>query len=66
MPKYIFFRGYQGKKLTENIECEIFQTILDEARDSYREDIVFELINDCEDDLENNVKTIINWIKDWR
>ncbi|EEC11019.1 TATA box binding protein (TBP)-associated factor, putative [Ixodes scapularis] len=27
-------RGYTGKKLEENVQCEIFQTILDEARES--------------------------------
>ncbi|XP_042144505.1 adenylate kinase isoenzyme 6 [Ixodes scapularis] len=36
-------RGYTGKKLEENVQCEIFQTILDEARESYDPSIVFEL-----------------------
>ena len=29
-------RGYSGKKLDDNIECEIMQVILDEAKESYR------------------------------
>ena len=29
-------RGYKGKKLEENLQAEIFQTILDEAKESYR------------------------------
>lgn len=26
------YRGYSGKKLEDNVQCEIFQTILDEAK----------------------------------
>ena len=29
-------RGYSGRKLEENLQAEIFQTILDEAKESYR------------------------------
>ena len=29
-------RGYDQKKITENIECEIMQVIVQEAFDSYR------------------------------
>lgn len=29
-------RGYSQKKITENIECEIMQVIVEEARDSYK------------------------------
>ena len=36
-------RGYTGTKLEENLQAEIFQTILDEAREAYREEIVIEL-----------------------
>ena len=31
-------RGYTGRKLEENLQAEIFQTILDEAKESYRQD----------------------------
>ena len=30
------YRGYSGRKLEENLQSEIFQTILDEAKESYR------------------------------
>ncbi|KAK9408439.1 coiled coil domain-containing protein [Crotalus adamanteus] len=33
-------RGYKGKKLQDNIQCEIFQTIYEEAMSSYKEEIV--------------------------
>nr|XP_012141875.1 PREDICTED: adenylate kinase isoenzyme 6 isoform X3 [Megachile rotundata] len=36
-------RGYTGKKLEDNIDCEIFQIILEEAKSAYREEIVHEL-----------------------
>lgn len=60
------FRGYKGKKLEDNMQCEIFQTILEEAKSSYDPDIVFEISNDNKTDLNNNIKQIIKWIKEWK
>jgi len=54
--------GYEGRKLRENIECEIFQTILEEARESYRAEIVHELPSNTPDDMESNVGQILQWI----
>ncbi|KAK3735370.1 hypothetical protein QZH41_008701 [Actinostola sp. cb2023] len=45
-------RGYTDKKLTNNIECEIFQTILEEAKESYQRNIVHELSSNTPEDLE--------------
>lgn len=59
-------RGYSGKKLEDNIQCEIFQTILDEARESYRPEIVHELCNESQQELESNINRIIGWIKQWK
>ncbi|KAF5293016.1 hypothetical protein FQA39_LY13785 [Lamprigera yunnana] len=43
-------RGYEGKKLEDNIDCEIFETILEEAKASYAPEIVHELFNtNCEE-----------------
>ena len=39
-------RCYSEKKLTENMEAEIMQVVLDEARESYKEEIVIELRSD--------------------
>ena len=58
-----FDSGYQGRKLTENIECEIFQTILEEARESYRPEIVHELPSNTPDDMESNICRILDWLK---
>ncbi|CAB4070177.1 AK6 [Lepeophtheirus salmonis] len=41
-------RGYKDAKLEDNVQCEIFQTILDEAKESYEESIVFELSSNDE------------------
>jgi len=57
------FSGYEGRKLRENIECEIFQTILEEARDSYRAEIVHELKSNTPDDMELNISQILKWIE---
>lgn len=43
-------RNYKEKKIKENIECEIFHTILEEAQDSYDEDIVHTLKNENSED----------------
>ncbi|XP_029186058.2 adenylate kinase isoenzyme 6-like [Acropora muricata] len=58
-------RGYDGKKLSENVECEIMQTILEEARDSYKKEIVNELQSNTTDELENNLEQIEAWIQQW-
>lgn len=60
------FRGYTGKKLSDNIQCEIFETLLEEAQASYKPEIVMELQNEVEDQLEQNVNTIIQWIERWK
>ncbi|XP_010520343.1 PREDICTED: adenylate kinase isoenzyme 6 homolog [Tarenaya hassleriana] len=56
-------RGYSGAKLTNNIECEIFQVLLDEARESYREDIVVALQSNTIEDISNNVASLMDWIR---
>jgi len=58
-------RGYHAKKLHENVQCEIFQTILEEARSSYRPDIVHELQSDTVDQQLQNSDQIIAWIDRW-
>ncbi|XP_033124059.1 adenylate kinase isoenzyme 6-like [Anneissia japonica] len=59
-------RGYSGRKLQDNIQCEIFQTILDEARSSYLPSIVFPLPSNCPDDLETNIDKIKDYIERWK
>lgn len=56
-------RGYEGKKLQDNIECEIFQTILEEAREAF--DNVIELQSDSDQDMESNIRTIQEYVQNW-
>ncbi|KAF6028039.1 AK6 [Bugula neritina] len=58
-------RGYSGKKLSDNIECEIMQTLLEEARESYAEEVVVELPSNTPDDLESNLDRIQLWMENW-
>ncbi|PKA47792.1 Adenylate kinase isoenzyme 6 like [Apostasia shenzhenica] len=59
-------RGYMGAKLTNNIECEIFQVLLEEARSSYAEDVVLAMQSNCVEDISRNVAQLTEWINNWR
>ncbi|XP_057782701.1 adenylate kinase isoenzyme 6 homolog [Salvia miltiorrhiza] len=58
-------RGYTGKKLSNNVECEIFQVMLEEAKDSYPENIVVALRSDCVEDIDRNISTLTDWVTNW-
>ncbi|CAG8437487.1 9766_t:CDS:10 [Scutellospora calospora] len=59
-------RGYSAKKITENIDSEIFQVILEEARESYSAGIVVELQSNNIEDMQSNVARIEEWVKAWK
>jgi len=59
-------RGYTGKKLQDNVQCEIFQTILDEAMESYSPSIVFELPSNTPEDMETNIEKITDWVTKYK
>jgi len=59
-------RGYGEKKLEENMDCEIMEVLLQEARDAYDEQMVVELRSDKTEDVDANVERIEQWIKSWR
>lgn len=59
-------RNYLEQKLQDNLDSEIMEVLLDEARESYDEEIVVELRSDEADDIEVNVGRIKTWIKNWR
>ncbi|KAK8803059.1 hypothetical protein WA538_002055 [Blastocystis sp. DL] len=59
-------RGYPINKVQENVECEIMQMILDEARESYDPSIVQELRSDKYEDLEQNVARVCEWLENWK
>ncbi|KAG8598464.1 hypothetical protein GDO81_002621 [Engystomops pustulosus] len=58
-------RGYKQKKIQENVQCEIFQTIYEEAMESYRQDMVHQLPSNTPTDLEQNLEQITQWIEQW-
>ncbi|KAJ3072814.1 hypothetical protein HDU98_002838 [Podochytrium sp. JEL0797] len=59
-------RGYNEKKITENIDCEIMDIVKQEAAESYDEDVVVELQSNSLEDMEENVQRIETWIGNWR
>lgn len=59
-------RGYKGKKLEENMDSEIMQVLLDEARESYKEEIVVELKSESNEDVEGNLERVERWVEQWR
>ncbi|KAG7349299.1 nucleotide kinase-like protein [Nitzschia inconspicua] len=58
-------RGYNEKKRSENMEAEIMQVILEEARESYAPEIVHEVPSNTLDDMETNAKRVAEWCKHW-
>jgi len=59
-------RGYTGKKLENNLQCEIFQTILDEARESYDAKTVFDIKSNSAEQRDANCQRITNWIQNFQ
>lgn len=62
---FFFSRGYSTKKLQSNVQCEIFQTLFEEAMESYDNNIVHELRNETFADMERNITHISTWITKW-
>lgn len=48
-------RGYNEVKRTENLECEIMQTCLEDAYENYDKSIVTELQSNSVEDLDSNI-----------
>lgn len=59
-------RGYSEKKVSENVECEIMQVVLQDARESYAPEIVQELRSVSVEDMEQNIERVISWIQQWQ
>ncbi|KAI5433515.1 Adenylate kinase isoenzyme 6, partial [Lathyrus oleraceus] len=58
-------RGYKESKLTNNVESEIFQVLLEEAKESYAEDKVIALKSNTIEDIDSNVATLTDWVRNW-
>ena len=59
-------RGYAETKLQENLDSEIMEVLLQEARDAYDEEIVIELSSNSSDEMESNLDRIESWVKQWK
>ncbi|RYP48968.1 hypothetical protein DL768_005240 [Monosporascus sp. mg162] len=59
-------RKYPEAKLQENLDSEIMQVLLQEARDSYDAEIVVELSSNDTDEMESNVDRIESWVRQWK
>lgn len=53
------------QKLQENLDAEIMQVILEEAKESYDEEIVVELHSNNTGDIDSNVERISSWLQQW-
>ncbi|CAK9213271.1 unnamed protein product [Sphagnum troendelagicum] len=58
-------RGYMGRKLQNNMECEIFQVLLEDAHEFYNVDIVRALPSNTIEDMSNNVEILSGLIRAW-
>ncbi|MCP9261241.1 AK6 [Dirofilaria immitis] len=59
-------RGYSDKKIQENIECEIFGSLLEEAEESYDEKIIYELQSETVEQMSDNVERICELVLRWK
>ena len=59
-------RKYPELKLQENLDSEIMEVLLQEARDSYDEEIVVELQSNNAEQMDENVDRIEGWFKQWK
>ncbi|KAM3508426.1 hypothetical protein MY11210_006740 [Beauveria gryllotalpidicola] len=58
-------RDYTEVKLQENLDSEIMEVLLQEARDAYDDEIVIELTSNTSDEMETNVDRIEAWVRQW-
>lgn len=60
------YSGYPLNKIQENNTAEIMDVIIQDARDSYAEEIVVELRSESPDEVEENVARIVGWVEAWK
>lgn len=58
-------RGYSEKKIMENIQCEIFNVVEEEAKDSYNDDVVVVRRSNTVDDMDSNREKVVQYIITW-
>ena len=58
-------RGYHDSKIQENLDAEIMGVVLQDALDSYEQQIVVELQSNTVEDMDGNVDRIVEWQEMW-
>jgi adenylate kinase len=59
-------RQYPDAKLQENLDSEIMDVLIQEARDAFNEEFIVELQSTSPEDMENNVARIVAWAEQWK
>lgn len=59
-------RDYSQSKIDENLDCEIMEVILQEAREGYASEIVVELQSNSTEDIDSNIQRIVSWVDTWQ
>lgn len=59
-------RSYAEAKIQENVECEIMHVIVEEARESYRPEIVQVLPSNSVAEMDSNASRIAAWAAAWQ
>jgi adenylate kinase len=59
-------RGYATNKIEENMDAEIFQELLEEAKKGFEEEIVVEVYSDTLEEMDANVDRIVQWYESWK
>jgi len=47
------------------VQCEIFQSIYEEAMEAYDQEIVHQLPSNDPEDMERNLEKITQWVEQW-
>lgn len=58
-------RNYSETKLQQNLDAEIFQELLEEARGAYDGNVVQEMWSDDLGMMDENVERIGGWVEEW-
>jgi len=59
-------RNYPEAKLQENLDAEIMEVLIQEARDAYDDKIVVELRSDTTTEMDENLGRIERWLEQWK
>lgn len=58
-------RGYHDSKIEENLDAEIMGVVMQDATESYAQEIVVELQSDTVEHMDANVDRIVEWQEMW-